>query len=127
MMQTRLLPLEGGCNFRDCGGYPAAGGMTVRWGRLYRSGVMSRLTDGDLEEISKRNVRVICDLRRTDERALNPNPGFGASVTTLAWDTGVETSPLRDANFARSGNSDEAQAAMLRMYSRLPFVLRPRL
>ncbi|MFM7273439.1 MAG: tyrosine-protein phosphatase, partial [Gammaproteobacteria bacterium] len=34
----RDLPLEGGTNFRDMGGYRAADGRRVRWGRLYRSG-----------------------------------------------------------------------------------------
>ena len=43
----RLLPLEGGRNFRDLGGYRSADGRQVRWGRIYRSGVMSGLTAGE--------------------------------------------------------------------------------
>jgi protein-tyrosine phosphatase len=34
----RLLPLEGGRNFRDLGGYRAQDGRHVKWGLLFRSG-----------------------------------------------------------------------------------------
>jgi len=127
MTSTRILPLSGGCNFRDFGGYPAADGSMVRWGRLYRSGVLSRLTDDDLGAIARLDLRVVCDLRRTGERRHDPSRAFGAGVTTLAWETGVETSPIRNERFAQARSPEQAQAAMCEMYRRLPFVLRPRL
>ena len=127
MTATRILPLLGGCNFRDFGGYPAADGAAVRWGRLYRSGVLSRLTAGDLDTINGLGLRMVCDLRRTDERAHNPNPDFGTAVTTLSWQTETETSPLRNERFISADSRETARAAMHEMYVRLPFVLRPRL
>ncbi len=48
----RLLPLQGGRNFRDLGGYRTAGGKQVRWGKIYRSGVMSGLTFADMDYLS---------------------------------------------------------------------------
>ena len=51
-------------NFRDLGGYPAAGGRTVRWGRLYRSDGLWRLTPDDLEVFARVGVRTVLDLRR---------------------------------------------------------------
>jgi len=39
---TRLVALHGGCNFRDIGGYPTQSGRVVRWGRVYRAGVLSK-------------------------------------------------------------------------------------
>ena len=43
----RLLPLEGGSNFRDLGGYPTAQGSIVKRGVLFRSGAMTGLTAAD--------------------------------------------------------------------------------
>ncbi|HEX8812879.1 MAG TPA: tyrosine-protein phosphatase, partial [Terracidiphilus sp.] len=48
----RLLPLKQGSNFRDLGGYPAAGGKHVRWGLLYRSAAMPNLADADYDYLS---------------------------------------------------------------------------
>jgi protein-tyrosine phosphatase len=124
---VRTLRLEGGCNFRDFGGYPTGEGRTVRWGRLFRSGVLSRLTPGDLEAIRKFNVQIVCDLRRTDERDSAPNPDFGPQVVQLHWNTTRESSPMRSTEFARSGSPAAARSAMVQMYTKLPFVLRTRI
>ena len=68
----RLLPLQGGRNFRDLGGYPAADGRTVRWGQVYRSGAMTHLTDADFRYLSAIGLRVVCDFRSNEERADEP-------------------------------------------------------
>jgi|GEM_PF-3784070 len=34
----RVLPLEGGVNFRDLGGYRTADGRVIKWEVLYRAG-----------------------------------------------------------------------------------------
>jgi protein-tyrosine phosphatase len=68
----RLLPLEGGSNFRDLGGYPAANGKHVRWGLLYRSAAMPKLTVADDEYLSGLGIKAIVDLRSVDERQLSP-------------------------------------------------------
>jgi protein-tyrosine phosphatase len=125
--RLRTLRLQGACNFRDFGGYPTMDGGTVRWGRLFRSGVLSRLTTADLEAIGRFDVRMVCDLRRSDERDSNPNPDFGPGVVQLHWNTARESSPIRSTGFARSGSRVEARAAMVQMYANLPFVLRSRI
>lgn len=68
----RLLPLEGGRNFRDLGGYPTTDGRRVKWGQLYRSGSMASLTPGDYEYLSGLGIKVVCDFRTTAERAAEP-------------------------------------------------------
>ena len=68
----RLLPLEGGRNFRDLGGYPAADGRTVRWGKLYRSGAMTHLTDADYRYLTALGLRVVSDFRSNEEREDEP-------------------------------------------------------
>lgn len=69
----RALTLQGASNFRDLGGYPAAGGKHVRWGRIYRSADISKLTDADLLTLQSRHVALVCDLRGPQEVAQAPD------------------------------------------------------
>jgi protein-tyrosine phosphatase len=80
----RALPLEGGINFRDIGGYRTADGRRVRWGRLYRSGGLGNLTDADLALLAARGIRLVCDLRMPSEAASFPDrvPAGAARVET---------------------------------------------
>ncbi|NQV66454.1 MAG: tyrosine-protein phosphatase, partial [SAR86 cluster bacterium] len=48
MSYRRLLPLEGGPNFRDMGGYITTDGQRVRRGLLFRSAAMAALTAQDM-------------------------------------------------------------------------------
>lgn len=127
MTPARVLPLVGGCNFRDCGGYETTDGARVRWGRLYRSGLLARLSAAASGQVQALGVRAVCDLRRTAERALHPNPSFGAEVRRFEWDSEQESSPVRDRAFASSNDAAGVHAAMVSMYERLPFSLQPRL
>lgn len=70
----RLLPLEGGRNFRDLGGYRAGDGTQVRWGKLFRSGYMSDLTAADIDYLQVLGIQIICDLRSQQERTGAPSP-----------------------------------------------------
>jgi len=67
-----LLPLEGGFNLRDMGGYATADGRSVRRGMLYRSGVMSMLTEADERYLAGLGIATVCDLRRPGERRRDP-------------------------------------------------------
>lgn len=69
---ARVLPLEGGRNFRDLGGYETIDGRQVAWGQVYRSGVMSGLTPADYDYLDKLGIKVICDLRTAAERDHEP-------------------------------------------------------
>ncbi|OEJ34936.1 tyrosine-protein phosphatase [Streptomyces subrutilus] len=50
-------------NFRDLGGYPAADGLSVRWGRLFRSDSLGKLRDGDWERFLELGIGAVIDLR----------------------------------------------------------------
>jgi len=65
----RHRPFSTVFNFRDLGGYPAADGRTIRWGRVYRSDGLHRLVDTDLAAFAEVGVRTVLDLRRPDELA----------------------------------------------------------
>ena len=64
----RELPLAKGSNFRDLGGYPGAGGKTVRWGQIFRSGALPLLTTEDYTLLGGLNIGTIVDLRSLEER-----------------------------------------------------------
>lgn len=63
----RQLPLEGQSNFRDLGGYKTIDHKTVKWGRLFRSGQLSNLTDNDLHYLSTIPLKTIIDFRSEEE------------------------------------------------------------
>lgn len=69
VVAERRLPLAGGVNFRDMGGYRTTDGRRVNWGQLFRSGHMSRLTDGDQALLAGFGLRTVCDFRMPEERA----------------------------------------------------------
>ena len=69
----RAVVLQGTSNFRDLGGYPAADGKHVKWGHLYRSADISKLTDSDLLALQSRHVALVCDLRGPQEVAQAPD------------------------------------------------------
>ncbi|MBO9723133.1 MAG: tyrosine-protein phosphatase [Novosphingobium sp.] len=82
----RLLPLEGGRNFRDLGGYRTADGRTVKWGKLFRSGSMVDLTAQDLGILNKLGIRTICDYRDRNERKAEPMPWASGTGPTIFAD-----------------------------------------
>ncbi len=85
------VAFEGVDNFRDFGGFPAAGGKRLRAGRLYRSASHGRATDADLEALHALGLAVIVDLRRVPERERDPSrrhPAFAGEV--IASDVGVD-------------------------------------
>lgn len=71
-VSIRHLDLEGTPNFRDVGGYATTDGHFVRWGMLYRSGVLTNLSVADLRYLSQLGVHVVCDFRTPDENASSP-------------------------------------------------------
>jgi protein-tyrosine phosphatase len=81
----RLVPLQQGSNFRDIGGYPAAGGRHVRWGLIYRSGAQPMLTADDLAELHAMGLAQIVDLRSKEERVLAPTAIDGVPYTAIGY------------------------------------------
>jgi len=72
MLDTSLpfvVPLEGGSNFRDLGGYRTGDGRAVRRGAVFRSAHLGNLTEQDCAALSRLGVRTIVDLRGVSEAA----------------------------------------------------------
>ena len=117
----RLLPLEGGRNFRDLGGYRTADGRHVKWGLLYRSGSMGTLTEGDKAYLDRLGIRAICDFRTTPERQDDPNLwAKTAAIPVLSRDYDMSGGDLRQI-FASGATPEKARAAMIATYRSLPY------
>jgi len=112
MSYRRLLPLEGGSNFRDLGGYRTADGQTVARGMLFRSGAMTGLTDADMAYLDGFGIKTIVDLRSNEEIGLYPN--HWAAKHRIEVVTG-------DYSFAAmmSGEESGERPAMGELYPRL--------
>jgi protein-tyrosine phosphatase len=125
----RILKFEGGCNFRDLGGYRSRGGRELKWGRVFRTGVLSYFTPDDHEQLNQLGVRVICDLRRAEERALEPTRWPDANTQHLSWDDGSSPPTIRSvaANHSHPYTAAGMHAAMIDLYRELPAWMAPRL
>lgn len=75
----RHVVLQGAANFRDLGGYETTDGHHVKWGEIYRSADISKLTDSDLKILKGRKIDYDVDLRGHQEAKQAPdrlNPGM---------------------------------------------------
>lgn len=117
----RLLPLQGGQNFRDLGGYHTADGRMVKWGTIYRSGSMHRLTADDFRYLAGLGLKTVVDLRSTRERTKEPVAWPEAArpqvhVKEYELDLASSMAPL-----AKPGlTGAEAKTVMARFYRDVP-------
>jgi protein-tyrosine phosphatase len=124
---ARLLAFEGGCNFRDIGGYATADGRMVRWGKVYRTGVLTYFTANDHPQLLQLGVRAICDLRRAEEREREPSRWPDAAAQALSWDDGERTPTIRAFAALQRDTAAGMFEAMLSLYRALPEWMGPRI
>jgi protein-tyrosine phosphatase len=126
---ARLISLHDGCNFRDIGGYATQSGGAVRWGRVYRAGVLSYFKDRDHDTLHGLEVRAICDLRRAEEREREPSawPAGMNRPAHLHWDDGSNTPMIRSYAARRPNTAAGMFDAMIDLYRALPEWLGPRI
>ncbi|MFN8624464.1 MAG: tyrosine-protein phosphatase [Candidatus Binatia bacterium] len=65
--EYRHLPVQGAPNFRDLGGYRSSDGRTVKWGMLYRSDALDKLTDEDQRYLDRLGLARVVDFRSAGE------------------------------------------------------------
>jgi len=73
LVGERCLPVDGVTNLRDLGGYETADGRRVRWGSLYRSANLGRVTADGLVALRQLGIRMVCDFRTEPESTKLPN------------------------------------------------------
>jgi protein-tyrosine phosphatase len=122
--RARLVELEGGVNFRDIGGY-RAGNSTVRWGKVFRAGVLCYFTANDHATVGKLGIRAVCDLRRAEERQREPTHWPHAEA--LSWDDGATMPTIRGFAATRPKTAAGMRDSMLELYRALPAWMGPRI
>jgi len=113
VLMDRQVPLEGGSNFRDFGGYFTADGKQVRWQQLYRSGHLGTLSEADRELVADLDIHLVCDFRTPREHRLNPSqfaPRHQPRVAELIINPGDNTT-LMDQILAAGKPDDKRRLA----------------
>jgi protein-tyrosine phosphatase len=73
IIRERRPVVEGCPNLRDLGGYQTTDGRRIKWGQIFRSSNLGRLTDNGLGRLKRLGIKLVCDFR-TEAEALNlPN------------------------------------------------------
>lgn len=122
----RVLPLQGGRNFRDLGGYATADGRRVKWGKIYRSGSMAGLTTDDYGYLSDLGIKFVCDLRTRQEREAEPNQWVLArKVAYWARDYDMSVGDLGKLMAAQELTPAKMRESMVALYRELPFEQAP--
>ena len=124
--RSRVLTFEGGLNFRDIGGY-TAGQRTVRWGKVFRAGVLCYFTPNDHAPLTELGVRTICDLRRAEEREREPTRWPDSVTKGLFWDDGGTAPTVRGFAAKRPKTAVGMRESMLTLYKALPVWMAPRI
>ncbi len=69
----RLVCMEGTHNFRDLGGYKTQSGKYVKWGQIFRSDALSKLTSRDQQLLTRLGLKTVCDFRSKAEVERSPD------------------------------------------------------
>ena len=125
--RERILSFQGGCNFRDIGGYRTETGASTRWGKVYRTGVLSYFTADDHAPLKNLQVRSICDLRRAEEREREPTRWPDTATNGLSWDDGDLAPTIRAFAADRPRNATGMFDSMVALYRALPAWMAPRI
>lgn len=73
VLAERHLPMAGGFNYRDMGGYKTRSGQYVKWGKVFRSDDLHHLTAEDLNYLASIPLVSIVDFRSPSEMAQAPD------------------------------------------------------
>jgi protein-tyrosine phosphatase len=109
----RHVALDGQPNFRDVGGYETTNGRMVKWGEVYRSGELPRLSDEDVAKLDALDIRtVVSFLTEKEIAARGPDRLPGGTVEVAlpmeAGNLGDLTAVVNDAR--KTGDFSEVPA-----------------
>ena len=114
----RPIVLQGASNVRDLGGWPAADGARVRFGAVFRSAALSRLTNADAARLAQIGLRTVVDLRGEVEQERAPSR-FEALPGVAMHPLPIEPSlggPRRINAHPRAATGEEALVLMRHAY-----------
>ena len=127
-----VIAFEGTTNFRELGGYPAAGGRRVRHGFFYRGGTLHDIqSPSDRALLQSLGLKTVLDLRSQGERKISPDfIPEGArylAVSAMRYDNGdeIDFSPegmkRLELEYEKLGSLSISRM-LERYYARMPFL-----
>jgi protein-tyrosine phosphatase len=78
------VQLEGQPNFRDLGGYKTIDGRTVKFGLVFRSGELPKLTDKDVLKLKKIQIKTVVNFLTDIEIKAHGKDRLPANVKTVS-------------------------------------------
>jgi protein-tyrosine phosphatase len=115
----RALGLEGAPNFRDIGGYATTNGHHVRWGEVYRSNELSKLTPADADKVAALALVSVIDLRTEEER--QHAPSIWLHAPSDAYDSPkTSLAPVMHTILSDAATPAGARAGMIKFYTQMP-------
>lgn len=121
VVAPRRLPLTSVANFRDLGGYRTVDGHYTKWGLMYRSGNLAKLSETDLAYLKPLNIRLVCDFRLDFERQPAPDKWSGEGAPEML------ILPMDTYNNLPPGYEKDITIRMNAVYGRFPFESAPEL
>jgi protein-tyrosine phosphatase len=116
---ARTLELQGAPNFRDIGGYALDDGRHVRWGRVFRSSALSKLTPDDVAKVDRLDLAAVVDLRTLEER--EKSPSVWARRPRDIYESPKESlAPVMQTIMHDAQTADGARAGIESFYARMP-------
>jgi protein-tyrosine phosphatase len=118
----RAVKLQGAVNFRDIGGYATKDGKQVKWGKLYRSASINKLTSEDMNKVNGLSIATVVDFRGPIEVASAPDK-LPANAKYIQLQAGSESTG--DTSGMRKMMQSASEFGLLKFYTDLtPFKAR---
>jgi len=76
VISDRAIKTENILNFREVGGYYNRYGHQIKWGKLYRSGLLTNASKSDIALLKALHIKTAVDLRTDEEIASIPSAFF---------------------------------------------------
>lgn len=106
---------------RDLGGIPVRGGLRVRRGLVFRSGELTRLSDGDIARLVALGVGLVFDLRSPHERAQRPSRRWPKEPERWHAETGDSGADLPRLLAQMVAGPGGMRGSMIDVYRALPY------
>jgi protein-tyrosine phosphatase len=116
---ARVLGLDGAPNFRDIGGYTTGDGHHVRWGEVYRSNELSKLTAADAARVDSLHIATVVDLRTDEERSRAPSV-WTHEPANVYLSPKPTLAPVMHTILAEAGTPEGARSGLIEFYAHMP-------
>ena len=113
ILAEQHLPMAGGYNFRDMGGIKNTDGKYVKWGKVFRSDDLFKLTDADLNYLASIPLTTIVDFRAQSE--IDAAPDRVPSSVKTDFLCSITPGQLNSFDAVKSLSPNQMDSAMMKM------------